>query len=56
MFRESTVRHQEVRCVYVANGTSKMTVGVPECNGLPFHPGLPTVILEVLTKDRHTIL
>jgi hypothetical protein len=26
MFRASTAHYQEVRCVYVANGTSKMTV------------------------------
>jgi hypothetical protein len=26
MFRASTAHHQEVRCMYVANGTSKMTV------------------------------
>jgi hypothetical protein len=26
MFRASTGHHQEVRCMYVANGTSKMTV------------------------------
>jgi hypothetical protein len=29
MFRASTAHHQEVRCVYVANGTSKMTVSLP---------------------------
>jgi hypothetical protein len=38
MFRASTVYHQEVRCMYVANGTSKMTIN---------EPGLLTVILEV---------
>jgi hypothetical protein len=26
MFRASTAHHQEVRCMYVTNGTSKMTV------------------------------
>jgi F0F1-type ATP synthase alpha subunit len=26
MFRASTAHHQEVKCVYVAKGTSKMTV------------------------------
>jgi hypothetical protein len=28
MFRASTAHHQEVRCMYVANGTSKMTVSL----------------------------
>jgi hypothetical protein len=26
MFRASTAHHQEIRCMYVANGTSKMIV------------------------------
>jgi hypothetical protein len=26
MFRAATALHQEVECIYVANGTSKMTV------------------------------
>jgi hypothetical protein len=38
MFRALTAHHQEVRCVYVANDTSKMTVSEPD----PL-----TVILEV---------
>jgi hypothetical protein len=29
MFRASTADHQEVTCMYVANGTSKMTVSDP---------------------------
>jgi hypothetical protein len=29
MFREPTVHHQEVRCTYVANGTSNMTASEP---------------------------
>jgi hypothetical protein len=36
MFRGSTAHHQEVRRVYVANGTSKMTVmmhGQPDIKG-----------------------
>jgi hypothetical protein len=40
MFRASTAHHQEVRCMYVANSTSKMTASEP-------------VILEVL--DSSTI-
>jgi hypothetical protein len=47
MFRASTVHHQEVRCMYVANGTAKMTVSEPGWSGTPFHPGPLTVILEV---------
>jgi hypothetical protein len=35
MFRTSTAHYQEVKCMYVANGTSKMTAS------------LLTVILEV---------
>jgi hypothetical protein len=38
MFRASTDLHQEVRCMYVANGTSKMTAS---------EPGSLTVILEL---------
>jgi hypothetical protein len=38
MFRASTAHHQEVRCMYVVNGNSKMTVR---------EPGSLTVILEV---------
>jgi hypothetical protein len=30
MFRGSTAHHQEVRCMYVANGTSKMPVSEPD--------------------------
>jgi hypothetical protein len=33
MFRASTAYLQEVRCMYVANGTSKMTVSEPGWNG-----------------------
>jgi hypothetical protein len=29
MFQASTAHNQEVRCMYVANGTSKMTVSEP---------------------------
>jgi hypothetical protein len=29
MFQASTAHHQEVRCMYVANGTSEMTVSGP---------------------------
>jgi hypothetical protein len=29
MFRALTAHHQEVRCMYVANGTSKMTASEP---------------------------
>jgi hypothetical protein len=29
MFRASTAHHQEVRCMYVANGTSKITISEP---------------------------
>jgi hypothetical protein len=30
MFRTSTAHHQEVRCMYVANDTSKITVSESE--------------------------
>jgi oxalate decarboxylase/phosphoglucose isomerase-like protein (cupin superfamily) len=33
MFRALTVHHEEVRCIYVANGTSRMTVSEPGRNG-----------------------
>jgi hypothetical protein len=33
MFRASTAHHQEVRCMYVANGTSKMAVSRPGWSG-----------------------
>jgi hypothetical protein len=38
MFQASTAHHQEVSYIYVANGTSKMTVS---------EPGSLTVILQV---------
>jgi hypothetical protein len=41
MFGESTAHHQDVRCRYVANDNSKMTVSEPGWNGRL------TVILEV---------
>jgi hypothetical protein len=47
MFQESAAHHQEASvCMYIANGTSKMTVSEPGWN-VPLHPGLPAVILEV---------
>jgi hypothetical protein len=33
MFRASRAHHQEVRCMYVANGTPKMTVSGPGWSG-----------------------
>jgi hypothetical protein len=48
MFRTSTANHQEVRCMYVANGTSKMTASERGWNGIPFHPGSLTFNSEVL--------
>jgi hypothetical protein len=33
MFRASTEHNQELRCMYMANGTSKMTVSEPGWNG-----------------------
>jgi hypothetical protein len=35
MFRASTAHHQEVKCMYVANGTAKMTVSKLGLNGMP---------------------
>jgi hypothetical protein len=48
MFRASTAHHQELRCMYVANGKSKMVVNEPGCNvTVPFHPSSLTINLEV---------
>jgi hypothetical protein len=33
MFRASIAHHQEIRCTYVVNGTSKMTVSEPGWSG-----------------------
>jgi hypothetical protein len=48
-FRASTAHHQEVRCVYVANGTCmNMAVsGLAAAASVPLHPDTLTVILEV---------
>jgi hypothetical protein len=40
MFWASTAHHQEVRRIYVANGTSKMTVGEPHTYTLSPDDGL----------------
>jgi hypothetical protein len=45
MFRASIAYHQEVRCMYVANGTSKMTVSEPGWNGIQLR----------LAKDKQCI-
>jgi hypothetical protein len=54
MFRVSTTHHQEVRCTstYLANGTSKMTVGEPGWKGIP--PRLPDSHLRSTFCNIHT--
>jgi hypothetical protein len=37
MFRVSAAHHQEVTCMYVANGTSKMAVSEPGWSGTDVH-------------------
>jgi hypothetical protein len=44
MFRASTAHHQEVRCMSVANGTSKMTVSEPRVVILEVHIYLIVII------------
>jgi hypothetical protein len=55
MFRLSTAHHQEVRCVYVANGTYKMTVseheGVPCSRNL--EPSTETLGFQAVRRYLH---
>jgi hypothetical protein len=48
MFRVSTAHHQEVRCIYVANGTSKMTIIEPGWNGTKDKQCIKLVILHII--------
>jgi hypothetical protein len=55
MFQASTAHHQEVRCIYVANGTSKMAVSEPGWNGTPYVLVFPVnLFLFVLNTDIYT--
>jgi hypothetical protein len=44
MFRASTAHQQEVRCMYVANGTSKMTVSEQESTYFKKKESKPTLL------------
>jgi hypothetical protein len=51
MFRASTVHHQEVKCIDVANGTSKMTV-----SGLTVILDVPFATYIHLTSIRWSVI
>jgi hypothetical protein len=59
MFRASTAHHQEIRCNYVANGTSWKTVSGPGWSGAELRPAdshLTTFIYTLPPDDGPLML